>query len=54
MVSKCSYCQNTVLKFFLVLRIMNVGCCKIILHPQWGSVSFKNSKCYDRHLINLY
>lgn len=20
-------------------RVMNAGCCKILLHPQWGSVS---------------
>lgn len=23
---------------FLTCRIMNAGCCKILLHPQWGSV----------------
>lgn len=24
----------------LQYRIMNVGCCKVLLHPQWNSVSF--------------
>lgn len=39
--TKYNRTYNEVEGFQILLnyRVMNAGCCKILLHPQWGSVS---------------